>query len=59
MAASIVIALRDASNAVTRDVISFTAAISVCEKGGQWQQDVSLFEEMHRVTPTLVLDAKQ
>ena len=31
---------------VTRDVISYNAAISACEKGGQWQQALSLLSEM-------------
>ena len=28
------------------DVISYNAAISACEKGGQWEQAVSLLKEM-------------
>ena len=31
---------------VTRNVISFHAAISACEEGGQWQQALSLLAEM-------------
>ena len=31
---------------VTMDVISFSAAISACEKGGQWQRALSLLEDM-------------
>ena len=31
---------------VTRDVISFSAAISACEKGGRWEQALSLLKEM-------------
>ena len=31
---------------VTPSVISFDAAISACEKGGQWQQALSLLEDI-------------
>ena len=31
---------------VTRDMISFSAAISACEKGGQWQTTLSLLEDI-------------
>ena len=31
---------------VTPDVISFSAAISACEKGGQWERALALLEEM-------------
>ena len=31
------------------DVISYSAGISACEKGGQWQQGLALFREMQDV----------
>merc|ERR1712151_1120289 len=37
---------------VTRDVISFSAAISACEKGGQWERALSLLEEMRDMSVT-------
>ena len=37
---------------VQPNVISFSAAISACEKGGQWERALELLEEMHPVTPT-------
>ena len=41
---------------VEPDVISFSAAISACEKGGQWERALSLLEEMGRrgVEPDVV-----
>ena len=38
---------------LTLDVISFNAVISVCKKGGQWQQALSLLEDMLTVGVTL------
>ena len=32
---------------VAMDVISFNAATSACEKGGQWQQALPLLDELH------------
>ena len=31
---------------VQRNTITYDAAISACEKGGQWQQGLELFERM-------------
>ena len=31
---------------VTMDVISFSAAISACEKGGQWQRAMCVLDDM-------------
>jgi pentatricopeptide repeat protein len=28
------------------DVVSYSAAFSACEKGGQWEQSMQLFGEM-------------
>jgi pentatricopeptide repeat protein len=41
---------------VAPNVISFNAAISACEKGGQWQRALSLLEEMRAagVTPNVI-----
>ena len=40
---------RDArcARGVEPDVISFNAAISACEKGGQWERALALLDEMH------------
>merc|ERR1711904_202411 len=42
---------------VTPDVISFNAAISACEKGGQWEQALALLDKMRKngVTPPDVI----
>ena len=41
---------------MTPDVITFSAAISACEKGGQWQRALALLDEMRaaRVTPDVI-----
>eukprot|EP00973_Karenia_brevis_P081935 11360137-Karenia_brevis.AAC.1 len=33
---------------LSHDVVSFSAAISACEKGGQWQRVAPLLNDMHR-----------
>ena len=38
---------------VTRNVISFNAAISACEKGGQWQRALSLLDDMCKAGVTM------
>ena len=42
--------------AVAPNVISYSAAISACEKGGRWEQAVSLLDEMREagVLPNVV-----
>ena len=37
---------------LTRDAISYDAAISACEKGGQWQEGLLLLKEMQDVAVT-------
>eukprot|EP00438_Fugacium_kawagutii_P010387 Skav220387 [mRNA] locus=scaffold639:162903:163631:- [translate_table: standard] len=41
---------------ISADVISYNAAISACEKGGQWQQALTLFEAMPKamISPNVV-----
>ena len=41
---------------LTFDVFSFSAAISACEKGGQWERALSLLDEMRErgVTPDVI-----
>ena len=34
---------------IQQDVISYNAAVSACEKGGQWQEALALFEGMSSV----------
>ena len=38
---------------VTVDMISCNAAISACKKGGQWQQALSLLDDMHKASVTV------
>eukprot|EP00973_Karenia_brevis_P001183 161986-Karenia_brevis.AAC.1 len=40
--------MRCTGQGLSHDVISFSAAISVCEKGGQWQRVAPLLDEMKR-----------
>jgi pentatricopeptide repeat protein len=41
---------------VAPDVITFSATISACEKGGQWQRALALLDEMRaaRVAPDVI-----
>ena len=39
---------------MTLDVINFSAAISACEKGEQWQRALSLLKEMRLAGATLI-----
>ena len=38
---------------VSIDVISFSAAISVCEKGGRWQRALCLLDDMCKAGVTM------
>ena len=40
----------------TPDVISFSAAVSACEKGGQWERALSIFDQMRNagVMPDMI-----
>ena len=37
-------------------MISFSVAISACEKGGQWQRALALFDDMRKVGVTRMLE---
>ena len=47
MAASTIFDEDMCTEGVTGNVIGFNAAISACEKGGQWQQALPLLDELH------------
>ena len=38
-------------------MISFSVAISACEKGGQWQRALALFDDMRKVGVTRRLES--
>ena len=46
MAASTIFDEDMCTEGMTGNVIGFNAAISACEKGGQWQRALSLFDDM-------------
>ena len=48
MAARLPALFRNAQHDVSVDVISFSATIPACEKGGQWQHTLSLLEVIRR-----------
>ena len=53
MAAHFVADDRHLQDGVTPNVISFIAAMSTCEKDGQWQHALSLLENIYKAGVTL------